>query len=131
MFWLLWVSLALADTGLASECEVTEAAFMSLSGFDTFCICITWLTMTATLVGMTHFNNYLAKLRLQGQIEHFRNEATLMAQNVLKLNEAYLPLVLSQDKVNELIKLCHPNRHNNSKESNEMTKWLLAQRKKK
>lgn len=32
--------------------------------------------------------------------------------------------------IRKLIGLCHPDRHNNSETSNEITRWLLSQRKK-
>lgn len=37
---------------------------------------------------------------------------------------------LSGNQVEKLIRLCHPDKHKNSELSNQVTKWLLAQRKK-
>lgn len=36
---------------------------------------------------------------------------------------------LDQDRINDLLRLVHPDKHDNSELSNEVTKWLLAQRK--
>lgn len=37
--------------------------------------------------------------------------------------------VLTQSHIRALLKLCHPDKHGNSKIATEVTKWLLAQRK--
>ena len=37
---------------------------------------------------------------------------------------------LSQSRVDLLLQLCHPDRHDNSERSNEITRWLLSIRKK-
>lgn len=38
---------------------------------------------------------------------------------------------LSPGKIKVLLKLCHPDKHKNSEQATEVTKWLLAQRRKK
>jgi hypothetical protein len=48
-------------------------------------------------------------------------------------NETQVVTVMTpipDDMVNRLIRLCHPDRHNNSEASNTATKWLLDVRKK-
>lgn len=35
----------------------------------------------------------------------------------------------SDDLIKQLLQLCHPDKHGNSSLSNEVTKWLLSQRK--
>jgi hypothetical protein len=35
---------------------------------------------------------------------------------------------LGQDRIRQMIGLCHPDRHQNSKTSTEVTQWLLSQR---
>lgn len=36
---------------------------------------------------------------------------------------------LDDAMIQRLLRLCHPDKHNNSETSNEVTKWLLSQRK--
>ena len=35
---------------------------------------------------------------------------------------------LSQDRIRDLLQLCHPDRHHGSERSTELTKWLLEMR---
>ena len=54
-------------------------------------------------------------------------------QFVLLEHEDYLagrdkPAMLTSGQIYDLIQLCHPDRHNGSKRSTELTKWLLELR---
>lgn len=63
---------------------------------------------------------------------YYDNRMTQLEQRLRAL-EAKAPPVqaeqLSPTRISKLIKLCHPDRHNNSLLSNEATKWLLSLRK--
>lgn len=41
----------------------------------------------------------------------------------------YIDKPIELEMLNRLIRLCHPDKHDNSKASNEVTAWLLDQRK--
>lgn len=55
--------------------------------------------------------------------ETFQNESTVKTVYV----EVERPIPL--EMINRMIRLCHPDRHNNSDSANLVTAWLLEQRK--
>lgn len=73
---------------------------------------------------------------LRRQREELEEELDVLAAEVKRLGKTAKANQrtgkgLSQVQITSLLKLCHPDRHNNSAASTAATKWLLAQRKKK
>lgn len=46
----------------------------------------------------------------------------------VRIQKIYVEKPIPLEMINRLIRLCHPDKHDNSKASNEVTVWLLAER---
>jgi hypothetical protein len=57
--------------------------------------------------------------------------AQLMQENQylrMEIRAAQTPTFISDKRVRQLLQLCHPDKHNNSETSNDVTRWLLSLR---
>lgn len=91
---------------------------MSESIFEIFCERCNVLFL-ADVHWKTHCKKCYAKKMKAEQGEPSQQESKVIYQNK--------PIPL--DMVNRLIRLCHPDFHNNSEASNTATAWLIDQRK--
>lgn len=46
----------------------------------------------------------------------------------VRIQKIYIEKQIPLEMINRLIRLCHPDKHDNSKAANEVTVWLLAER---
>ncbi len=56
-------------------------------------------------------------------LENFARSVSMSIQNPVLVNNGIPP-----EMFRKLISLCHPDKHNNSETSQEVTRWLLKQR---
>lgn len=73
-------------------------------------------------------SSYQAELqRLRQEIDSLRNQLSVEQH---RARTAYSkPTAIPEEMIGRLIRLAHPDRHNNSEASNKATAWLLSQRK--
>jgi hypothetical protein len=69
--------------------------------------------------------------RLRYLADNHCQKLTILQSQRDEARELYLALraeISSDGRVMKLIRLCHPDKHGNSQESNDTTKWLLSLR---
>lgn len=84
---------------------------------------------------------------LKRQVEHWKNEMNKVSVELARLHRRHVQYVndaesavsimsgrlsraggvsIDEQRWRSLAKLCHPDKHNNSEDSNEVTKWLIS-----
>lgn len=70
---------------------------------------------------------------LAAEVRRLRDEVARLEQDNLQLRDALTrrtpPPTDLHSRLDDLIQLCHPDRHDNSARANEATRWLLMMRK--
>ncbi len=72
-----------------------------------------------------------ANLRLRDDLQRLHEELSTLRFTVSRLRDATpvsAEAVIAPQMLARLVRLCHPDKHNNSPASNEATGWLLGQR---
>lgn len=128
----------LAD-GQSRPCECCHTPFVAVKGFERVCpVCFKLDRGYDLYVGDK------ALLRLQeqyrAQAEELEKARTELAQltdrynrvrsKARKLMKAAVVSTVAPNRVEQLIRLCHPDKHDGSVLATEVTQWLLAQRRK-
>jgi hypothetical protein len=84
----------------------------------------TWKELSDVLHN-AHMRSMIEVRGLKSEISSLRLQNALLWEVDRENSKGSIPA----DMLARLIRLCHPDRHSNSPASNEMTSWLLSQRK--
>ena len=124
------------------NCEVCELPFVSDREWEKLCL-ICWkesreYKLTKGDLAFKAMRDEYVSLEqsfsdLEEELEELRTERDKLRAAAKKLlREAKAsreePSGLPKDKVRDLVKLCHPDKHKGSELAEAMTKWLLSQR---
>ena len=111
-------------------CDECNTPFAAPKGFESMCpVCFKLDRGYDLYVG----DKALLLLQEQYHTQVLRLANLTARYNHLRAKQAPSPspqMPLDPKRVEQLIRLCHPDKHQNSRAATEMTQWLLSQRRK-
>ena len=125
-------ALAEMTVGRKRECLGCRAPFVAAKGFESLCaVCFKLDRAYALYAGDK------ALLWLQEEHRKQTDEVAQLTDRYRRVRAKAKQLMktaastsMSPQKIEQLIRLCHPDRHGDSQVATEMTQWLLAMRSK-
>ena len=120
------------DPGIERECTGCMTPFVAVKGFERLCpICFKIDRGYDLYVGDKALLRLQEKYRsarernddLESRYKRVRSKAKELMQSASNS-------VLTQERITQLIRLCHPDRHGNSPAATDVTQWLLSMRRK-
>jgi len=126
-------AIADLESGPVRECECCHTPFVPAQGFERLCpVCF------KIDRGYTLYGGDKALLQLQERYRAQQAEMIELTERYTRVRskaksamKALAGSTLSPDRIEQLIRLCHPDRHQNSRAATEITQWLLSLRRKK
>jgi hypothetical protein len=102
---------------MVKRCRECKGVFFAQEDWNTTCICCWKESKEMDLLGGDR------------QVREFQALVEKLQEELLfqELKQA-LPTTLKGKKLKDLIFLCHPDKHQDSKKAKEVTQWLLEQR---
>lgn len=120
------------ESGVERECSGCMTPFVAVKGFERLCpICFKLDRGYDLYVGDKALLRLQEKYRssqerhaaLEGRYKRVRAKAKQLMQAAASGD-------LTQERITQLIRLCHPDKHGNSRAATDVTQWLLSMRRK-
>lgn len=108
---------------MRKECKKCKKPFIDAADYKKTCI-ICWKQEKGYALNKGD-NSYL---EMQDYAHALEQEIADLEKELEEDKNEPEPKNLSEDQIKALLRLCHPDKHSNSKLANEVTKWLLALR---
>ncbi len=125
-------AIADLEKGPSRECECCHTPFVAVKGFERLCpVCF------KIDRGYDLYGGDKALLRLQEQYHKQTSEMAQLTARYMRVRKKAKALMqtavtgtVAPRRIEQLIRLCHPDKHDGNSVATEVTQWLLSMRRK-
>lgn len=111
------------------DCEVCEKPFSTEAEWEKLCLVCWKESRSYTLTkGDKAFSSMREEyISLSERLASLEEECEKYKRAARRLHKTVKGSSLSKERLMDMVKLCHPDRHRGSERSERVTKWLLGQ----